>query len=346
MSKLKDRILNLFLDNIVKDITAADMRTFVNAVFDGKENTIRKLDKIKDITRVFSVPIFKGDLIVVYNDPENNGIYMAMKDKPQITDLELIGYSGEGNLDIPVEGEDGAVLSIQNGVLTWTEPSLGYSLMGTLPIREILSLTPSRVNVVYIAENNDYFSSVPGKIGDGYSWDGSKWTNVGQVRGPAGDATGVGSESELEKITENTKTGWRLLGSISDYYGDIGERAIDLSHSTFQTNLFGATGDFSFAQGKNTHANGEASVATGEGTQTDEPHSFVTGKYNKKEIGTAFSVGVGTNDTNRENAIEVYKDGRVRAPKLTIQQQDSDNHSFITTEYIKQLIIDCGWFSE
>ena len=111
----KERILNLFLDNIVSDITPSDMRHFVNTVFDSKENIIRKVQTLKEIQRVYPYQINKGDLVVVYDDDDNNGIYLVLKNNPIVDDVALISGSSQGFNELLETGKDGQVLSIEDG---------------------------------------------------------------------------------------------------------------------------------------------------------------------------------------------------------------------------------------
>lgn len=132
--------------------------------------------------------------------------------------------------------------------------------------------------------------------------------------------------SQLEKVDEGGKSGWRLLGRIADFFGNIGQEAIDLSFSTDSDGLNGATGDYSFA--------------AGEGTRADAEHKFVTGKFNNPKINSILEVGIGTDNQNRSNAIEVYKDGSVLAPNFTVEQQFQSEHSLVTKGYIDVLVVD------
>ena len=56
-------------------------------------------------------------------------------------------------------------------------------------------------------------------------------------------------------------------------------------------------------------ASGDYSVATGHGTIASNEGEMSTGTYNAPNDGQVFSVGVGTSDSNRMNAIQVNKDG-------------------------------------
>lgn len=69
--------------------------------------------------------------------------------------------------------------------------------------------------------------------------------------------------SQLEKITEAGKSGFRILERNSANYGDIGLSAIDLSFSTTTSLTKGATGNYSTALGYQTTASGFFSSVLG-----------------------------------------------------------------------------------
>ena len=345
MSKIKNQILNLFLDNIVNDITPSDMRIFVNAIFDNKENNIRKLSTLASVEKVYPTPIIDNDLVIIIEDGDNNGIYLVLNDNPTQADLMLIAGSGTGAeyIETLSQGQNNQILSFVDDELVWIDQNSGYTIVGTKRIQDILVLRPAEINTIYIAENSDHFSYLPGLLGDGYSWDGSIWNNIGQLRGPEGPATDLSNFdgiSQLEKVTENGLTGWRILGRDTLFFADIGDSAIDLSYSDGTDN--GASGEKSFTTGYNTTAAGIASSAFGEGTKTTKPHAFVVGKYNQ-DNDTILEVGIGTEATPL-NAFEIYPDGRILAPNFSIDQQKESVHSFVTKGYIDVLIVDCKTF--
>lgn len=76
----------------------------------------------------------------------------------------------------------------------------------------------------------------------------------------------IDTRSGLEKITENSQTGWRLIGRNSSYYGDIGNNATDFSTNTSSSTTKGATGEWSFAEGLSTTSSGQATHTEGYGT--------------------------------------------------------------------------------
>lgn len=140
----------------------------------------------------------------------------------------------------------------------------------------------------------------------------------------------------LKQITENSNTGWRLTGTGSSYYENIGENAIDLSlpYSTF---THGATGDNSVAVGTGAEASGDNSTAMGVYARALGNYSMAIGtsieakSYGETVIGhyntdytpnstttwssddRLFVVGNGTASimfgVQENNALTVYKNG-------------------------------------
>ena len=181
------------------------------------------------------------------------------------------------------------------------------------------------------------------------------------------DLTTIGEVySELEKITENGKTGWRILGRDPDNYGYIGEGAIDLSYNDSPSSTHGATGWYSVAEGlytwasgnygshaegygtqatgttshaegENTVAAGHASHAQGIGTIAQNEASFALGMYNVgTSLDTLYELGVGTDDEHRANALEIYRNGLVIVPYLE-ENEIINPKSLVTKEYVDEL---------
>ena len=72
-----------------------------------------------------------------------------------------------------------------------------------------------------------------------------------------------------------------------------------------------AGGDCSHAEGAGSSASGRGSHAEGCFTQATNNYEHAEGSYNASHAGTRHSVGIGTSDTARKNAVEVMDDGRV-----------------------------------
>lgn len=187
---LKEQVLNLFLDNLSGNISAADIRYFIEHIFNSKENLIRKANDSNDLIFV-DYPIQENDLVVITEENNlnsRNGLYYSTKLNPLFTDLELVSYDISINT-ILNNGDNNQILATVNEALTWINQTQGYQIFGTLYITEILELRPLTAGSVYIANNTDTLADIPGVVGDGYSWTGSEWINIGQLRGPADTTT-------------------------------------------------------------------------------------------------------------------------------------------------------------
>jgi hypothetical protein len=160
--------------------------------------------------------------------------------------------------------------------------------------------------------------------------------------------------SGLETLDEGNGTGWRLTGRDTNNYGNIGFNAIDLSfaNSAFDTGAIGefsiATGSFTTASGPNAIAMGTGTIASGYGavamgvdTNANAYTSVALGRYN---IGGGddqnnwfstdplFEIGIGTDNTNRANALTILKNGIITAPGFDLNEI-TDAKALITKEY-------------
>ncbi|WP_299713667.1 hypothetical protein [uncultured Tenacibaculum sp.] len=167
------------------------------------------------------------------------------------------------------------------------------------------------------------------------------------------------NSSGLNKITEETNTGWRLAGQNPIHYGNIGLNAVDLSQNNkFENDLTGATGSVSFAANLRTTANSQASSAFGRDTQalanesfaagastTSHSHAeFSIGQFNteytpKSKISfnaedRVFNIGNGATSSAKSDALTVYKNGAITAPSLSYNLiENYGKQSLVTKEY-------------
>ena len=72
-----------------------------------------------------------------------------------------------------------------------------------------------------------------------------------------------------------------------------------------------ASGESSHAEGSNTTASGKDSHASGLATLASNQSEFACGQYNKANTNQIFSVGIGTADNARKNAIYITTDGSI-----------------------------------
>ncbi len=78
---LKNDILALFDDNHDNEISASDMRLYIEAIFDSKEELVVKVSSLGDLPSS-NTNIFEGSLVVVYNDGDNTGLYLSKINQP------------------------------------------------------------------------------------------------------------------------------------------------------------------------------------------------------------------------------------------------------------------------
>ena len=167
------------------------------------------------------------------------------------------------------------------------------------------------------------------------------------------------NSSGLNKITEETNSGWRLAGQNPIHYGNIGLNAVDLSQNNkFENDLTGATGSVSFAANLRTTANSQASSAFGRDTQALANESFAAGASTTSHSHAEFSIGqfnteytpkskisfnaedrvfnIGNGETSsaKSDALTVYKNGAITAPSLSYNLiENYGKQSLVTKEY-------------
>ncbi|NJN34728.1 MAG: hypothetical protein HC817_11225 [Saprospiraceae bacterium] len=99
--------------------------------------------------------------------------------------------------------------------------------------------------------------------------------------------------SQLEKLTQAGKTGYRIYGRNTAIHGNIGTEAVDLSYASFNSPR-GATGDFSVAMGSNTRASAIFSTAMGESTTASGILATAMGGYTIASGGASIAMGYET----------------------------------------------------
>lgn len=99
------------------------------------------------------------------------------------------------------------------------------------------------------------------------------------------------------------------------YYFELQELTYDVTERypafTLGPRTNGTTGAYSLRAGEETEAQGYAAVALGQGVKAQADNSTALGKYNNVDINNILSVGVGTDDENREDAFWVDSSGGV-----------------------------------
>ena len=119
-------------------------------------------------------------------------------------------------------------------------------------------------------------------------------TTIGDFLNLPAQYSNLDGGSEIEKLTEGTNTGWRLLGKDSSNFGEIGDEAIDFSSSSIESLEFGATGYMSFATGYSVKALGDYTFSGGNNSTATGDYSFAYGSYNTSLGNFSFTSGHGT----------------------------------------------------
>ena len=80
---IKDQVLALFQDNNDNEISAADMRVYIEAIFNSKEEVITKIALASDLASNKD-GIYEGSLVIIYNDGNNSGLYLSTINQPTL----------------------------------------------------------------------------------------------------------------------------------------------------------------------------------------------------------------------------------------------------------------------
>lgn len=143
-------------------------------------------------------------------------------------------------------------------------------------------------------------------------------------------STAEGSSSHAEGIqTKATNTSAHAEGSStiasgadSHAEGRSSEASGNVSHAEGRNTK--AKASMAHAEGDATEAGGVASHAEGVGTITTNKAEHACGMYNLSYEDIIFSVGIGTGDTKRQNALHIYNSGEIyiRKNNAPVKLQD------------------------
>ncbi len=168
------------------------------------------------------------------------------------------------------------------------------------------------------------------------------------------------TDGNFIRITEDNKIGYGILDDNRTLKDFIGQNAVDFSFThegevidfgaISTEDGYGPRNDYSYSRGINvssrgfgsnsegygTIANGHLSSSYGFFTIAKNNYSFATGLFNTgTSTETIYEIGIGVSDTERANALEVYLDGRIIAPSLTVAKINTPK-SLITKEYLEE----------
>jgi Head domain of trimeric autotransporter adhesin len=175
--------------------------------------------------------------------------------------LQLITASKNGNVGInTINPHASAIMELESN-------NRGLLMPRMTSAQRVAITAPARGLLVFDSDVNAF-----------YFFNGTAWA-------------AVTVKSELERITENSKTGYRILNRLPANYGDIGQDAVDLSFNATPSSTLGATGSNSFATGLQTTAAGVISTAMGLGTSATGLAATAMGNLSSAAGNYSFAAG-------------------------------------------------------
>lgn len=141
-----------------------------------------------------------------------------------------------------------------------------------------------------------------------YYFDGNVWQTTKPLVYSAGKGVAISANNEIsrtgfEEVTEDGKTGWRLIGRDANNYGNIGTGALDVSYSNGASTTRGATGNYSVAVGQNITASGITSFAAGNNSTAAGVNSTAMG--NSAFVSGENSIALGHSRVTGNNSIAI-----------------------------------------
>lgn len=142
-----------------------------------------------------------------------------------------------------------------------------------------------------------------------YYFDGNVWQTTKPLVYSAGKGIAISANNEIsrtgfEEVTEDGKTGWRLIGRDANNYGNIGVGALDASYSSGASTTSGATGEHSVALGYNATASGSKSFAGLNGTAQGK-ESIAMGRAASVAPAAEWSIALGYVDVSGGNSAAI-----------------------------------------
>lgn len=321
------------------------------ALYPDEEVTgLTKLDKFEYLTNDFNISYPKGANISVVTDGHHNRVIGTVKDtyynmltvETSLSDL-MFGPDEKGSeyaemqysffsLEYPEIGN--AILTRGTISLGKNNKSLGSGTvaLGTNNKAIISNAVALGVNTTSMgwgatSEGIDTVAYGMGSHAEGVStyniFDDINNLNLkeGDIetlwldRGKDFSATyGYGSHNEGH---DNLTTGYAshaegMNNHAKGYHAHVegkGNTAHKYAHAEGQLNV--AEGATSHAEGYKTKSIGKRSHTEGYYTVANNDNEHASGQYNKSDENTIFSVGIGTSENDRKNAIKITKDGEV-----------------------------------
>jgi len=133
---LKNTILELFPDNLNKEISAADMRVFVNAIFDNKEEIVIKAWDETEM-KTLRDKIFEGSVVMITHSGEESGVYVSRANNPiSLLQLDKVADLAEESIIPSSAMEDFMVRYVHNKAYLNAEYSYTNNNISNIKLNE------------------------------------------------------------------------------------------------------------------------------------------------------------------------------------------------------------------
>jgi hep_Hag repeat-containing protein len=178
-----------------------------------------------------------------------------------------------------------------------------------LTLKEALPKACTRAEQTADNQKDGYFSTQDYQIhnkGTIENYGGHAEGSYTMVYDDSGHAEG---KLSIAKGKMSHAEGYRTIADGSAAHAEGGSTTAEGIQSHAEGYQTIAKGVNSHAEGENTTANGKNSHASGAYTIAENDSEFACGKYNKFNVNQIFSIGVGTADNARKNALYITTDG-------------------------------------
>lgn len=246
---------------------------------------------------------------------------------------EVNSYAGH------IEGSGNKILSVL--------PSSGGDTPGQSPI------DPDDPNFK-IDEHLGYNSHVEGSLNISYGYnshtEGTKNTTYGHYAHTEGSGNiNYGTNNHIEGSGNKISSTAKITDIHIEGTGNNVTNPCSNLHMGGISNTGGADGAFIFGHNNEVSSTAKYSITLGKGLKTTDEDSIILGTYNKVQqaTGRMLIIGNGTSNTDRKNAVEIMRDGRVKFSQTPKENDDAVRLSELNTKqdklsYSQQSAIDSG----
>ena len=203
-----------------------------------------------------------------------------------------------------------------------------------------------------VAKNTPKSNDVNHEGGVGFAIDMSRYAMIGAnpsfktisattiYRVPSSNISGNTVDNALEEVYTRSKVTSRKENNLLKFFQD-GNEISSISLSPVKK---GAGNNSAVVIGDTQNANGEYSFAEGQNTVTNNRSEHAMGEFNESNKAsdtfgdsgnTLFSIGNGTSDTNRKNALEVMQNGDIY---IYIKDANGVEHKMCLNDLLTSLL--------